>query len=91
MAKSKTTDPKQAASGSAPAFEESLTQLQQIVADLEDGSLSLGESIERFEQGMSLLRTCYATLEQTEQKIEVLTGVDADGKPLTAEFDAGVP
>ena len=88
MAKSKEADKNEATCSSQPTFEESLGRLQQVVADLEEGSLELGESIERFEQGMSLLRACYEMLEQAEQKIEVLTGIDADGNPLTADFDA---
>ena len=69
-------------------FEESLRELQQIVSDLEDGSLGLEESMQRFEQGMSLLRQCYQVLERAEQKIEILTGFDADGNAITTEFDA---
>lgn len=71
-----------------PSFEESLDELQQIVTDLEDGQLGLSESIERFEQGMTLLRGCYSLLQDAEQKIELLTGFDRDGNPLTEEFDA---
>lgn len=88
MAKSKQADKQDATSDSQPTFEESLGRLQRIVADLEEGSLGLGESIERFEQGMVLLKTCYQMLEHAEQRIEVLTGLDADGNPLTADFDA---
>jgi exodeoxyribonuclease VII small subunit len=69
-------------------FEESLTALQQIVDDLEAGELGLDESMQRFEQGIGLLRGCYHTLEAAEQKIEILTGTDEAGNPLTAAFDA---
>lgn len=68
-------------------FEEALGELQQIVSQLEDGSLGLEESMQRFEKGMSLLRHCYCVLEKAEQKIEILTGFDAQGNPITAEFD----
>ena len=72
----------------AMSFEASLTQLQKIVAELEDGKISLEESLQRFERGVGLLRSCYQILEQAEQKIEILTGFDANGNPLTAPFDA---
>jgi exodeoxyribonuclease VII small subunit len=70
-----------------PGFEEALGELQQIVSQLEDGSLGLEESMQRFEKGMSLLRHCYCVLEKADQKIEILTGFDAQGNPITAEFD----
>ncbi len=61
------------------SFEESLTELQAIVADLEDGSLGLESSLARFERGVGLLRACYVILDSAEQKIEVLAQVDATG------------
>ena len=66
-----------------PTFEAALAELQRIVADLENGSVGLEESLARFERGVALLKTCYATLEQAEQRIELLVGVGADGTPLT--------
>ena len=69
-------------------FEGSLTHLQQIVHDLEEGQLGLEASLSRFEEGIRLLRSCYRILEQAEQRIEVLTGHDAAGNPVTAPFDA---
>ena len=69
-------------------FEESLCSLQEIVAELEDGEIGLDESLQRFETGVALLRSCYQILEQAEQKIEILTGVDAEGNPVTEPFDA---
>ena len=61
------------------SFEESLTELQVIVADLEEGSLGLESSLARFERGVGLLRACYVILDSAEQKIEVLAQVEAIG------------
>ncbi len=72
----------------APTFEEALDQLQEIVAELEEGSGGLEQSLVRFEQGIGLLRTCYRTLEQAEKKIELLTAVDEQGNLITEPFDA---
>ena len=58
------------------SFEESISELQQIVNDLEDGTLGLEESMKRFEHGMALLKNCYRVLEKAEQKIEIFTGFD---------------
>ncbi len=65
-----------------------LAELQDLVRILEEGTLGLDESIARFERGISLLRRCYQALERAEQKIELLTGFDRAGNPVTAPFDA---
>ena len=69
------------------SFETALTQLQEIVSDLEEGDLGLEPSLARFEEGIRLLRNCYQILEQAEQKIEILTGQDATGNPVAVPFD----
>jgi len=70
------------------SFEACLTELQDVVRQLEEGRLGLAESIAGFERGISLLRHCYRTLEQAEQKIEILSGFDQAGNPVIAPFDA---
>ncbi|MCC7421338.1 MAG: exodeoxyribonuclease VII small subunit [Planctomycetaceae bacterium] len=69
-------------------FEQSLAELQRIVADLESGALGLEQSLAQFERGIGLLRQCRTVLEQAEQRIEVLTGVNSQGNPTFAPFDA---
>lgn len=71
-------------------FESSLAQLQQIVHDLEEGQLGLETSLLRYEEGIRLLRGCFGILEQAEQRIEIVTGHDAAGNPVTGPFDATV-
>lgn len=71
-----------------PTFEAALAELQQVLESLEDGSVGLEESLQRFERGTALLRHCYALLESAERRIEILTGRDADGNPVTAPFDS---
>ncbi|MBS0260514.1 MAG: exodeoxyribonuclease VII small subunit [Planctomycetes bacterium] len=79
----------EAPEGTPPvSFETALAQLQDIVNDLEEGELGLEPSLARFEEGIRLLRNCYQILEQAEQKIELLTGQDASGQPVTVPFDA---
>jgi exodeoxyribonuclease VII small subunit len=70
----------------APSFEESLAELENIVRDLESGELSLDAALARYEQGVTLLRTCYGCLQQAEQKIQLLAGVDDDRRPLLEPF-----
>lgn len=72
----------------SPTFEGSILELQNIVGQLEDGSLPLEESMQQFERGISLLRNCYQVLEQAEQRIEVLTDLAEDGSVTTEPLDA---
>jgi len=55
-------------------LEEALEDLEEIVGRLEDGKLTLDESLELFERGIRLVRLCSARLESAEQRIESLSG-----------------
>ncbi len=63
-------------------FEASLTQLESLVDQMEDGELTLEESLKAFETGMQLTRDCQAALKDAEQKVEVLM---SQGDELVAE------
>ena len=80
--------PQPGESNESPTFEASVSELQEIVGQLEDGSLALEESMRQFERGVALLRSCYQVLEQAEQRIEILTSPDGDGNRQTMPFDA---
>ncbi|WP_207384274.1 exodeoxyribonuclease VII small subunit [Legionella yabuuchiae] len=54
-------------------FEKSLSELQKIVAQLEQGDLTLEESLKQFEKGITLVKKCEEALNQAEQKIESLS------------------
>ena len=69
------------------SFEKALATLEQIVHELEEGRLGLAESLARYEEGVKLLRQCHGLLQQAERRIELLTGVDAAGNPVTEPFD----
>jgi exodeoxyribonuclease VII small subunit len=71
----------------AASFEESLEELEKIVADLESGKLGLSEALARYEQGVKHLKSCQELLERAERKIELLSGIDADGNPITEPFE----
>jgi exodeoxyribonuclease VII small subunit len=70
-----------------PPFELALAELEQILRDLEDGTTTLDESLARYERGVGLLKCCYAQLQSAEQKIALLAGLTADGKPALQTFD----
>lgn len=72
----------------APAtFEQALARLEQIVGKLEDGRVDLGDSLAAYEEGVRLLRQCHDLLERAERRIEQLSGLDAEGRPVTEAFD----
>ena len=61
-------------SESEVGLEEALDDLERIVATLEEGKLSLEESLVLFEKGTMLVRLCQRKLENAEKRIESLTG-----------------
>ena len=73
--------------GKAQSFEEMLAELEAVVQDLEAGDVSLEQALARYERGVALLKQCYGQIQNGEQKILLLTGEGADGKPLTQPFN----
>ena len=71
------------------SFEDSLEELEKIVAELESGKLGLSDALARYEEGVKHLKGCQQLLERAERKIELLSGVDADGNPITEPFEEG--
>ncbi|AAU92858.1 MULTISPECIES: exodeoxyribonuclease VII small subunit [Methylococcus] len=55
-----------------PSFEEALTELEQLVERMEQGNLPLEESLKLFERGIELTRTCQKSLQDAEQKVQIL-------------------
>ena len=53
-------------------IEESLSDLEKLVTELENGELELDEALKKFEQGVKLSRECQKTLQETEMKIKIL-------------------
>ena len=68
-----------APSDAAPAadFEHSLDELEQLVAKMEGGELSLDESLASFERGIGLFRHCQQSLQQAELRVRLLLDPDA--------------
>lgn len=55
-------------------FGAALAELEQIVAQLESGQLDLEASLDRYERGVSLLKTLQSKLSDAQQKVTVLLG-----------------
>lgn len=73
------------------SFEEAMAQLEKIVDQIATGKIGLEETIDRYEQGMELVKKCRAILERAEKRIEVLsesgTGLQAQPLEQTAATD----
>lgn len=69
------------------SFEEALDNLDSIVNELEEGTIGLEEALAQYEQGVKLLKQCFKLLEKAERRIELLSGIDADGNPVTEPLD----
>ena len=66
-------------------FEQSLAELESLVDAMEDGELSLEDSLKAFEQGVRLTRECQQALAQAEQKVQIL--VKEGALPEAAAFE----
>lgn len=75
----------------AADFERSLAELEAIVDKLEEGDLSLDDSLRQFERGVQLTRSCQSALKQAEQKVEMLlkrSGAEDDLSVVPFDSDA---
>ena len=66
-------------------FEKSLTELETLVEDMEQGDLSLEESLKCFEKGIGLTTDCQQALQSAELKVQEL--VEKNGKLLEKDFN----
>lgn len=67
-------------------FEEALKNLENIVSQMEEDSLSLEDSLKKYEEGIKLIRLCTQKLEEAEKRIEILHKKE-DGKTEKIPFE----
>lgn len=67
-------------------FEESIQRLEQIVRQMEQGSVPLEQSLKLFEEGTALAAACTKQLDSAEQKIVRLMKGPA-GEPVELPFE----
>src|SRR5262247_722589 len=66
-------------------FEKALDELEKIVEELEEGSLSLEDALTRFERGIHLSRHLERQLRDAEARVQRLVGGETD-QPILAPF-----
>ncbi len=63
------------------SFERSLKRLEEIIEALEGGNITLDETMQMYEEGIELSRTCLEQLGKAELKLKTL------GKNLNGQFE----
>jgi exodeoxyribonuclease VII small subunit len=54
-------------------FEAAMAELEELVAQMEDGDLTLDDSLKAFERGVMLTRQCQQALNRAELRVQTLT------------------
>jgi exodeoxyribonuclease VII small subunit len=65
-------------------FENAMEELEKLVEQMEQGDISLEESLKAFERGIKLTRTCQQALQEAEQKVQLL--LEQDGQQTMEPF-----
>ncbi len=65
-------------------FESSLNELEKLVDALENGDLSLEQSLQDFERGIKLTRACQSALTDAQQKVQIL--LEQDGQSSLEDY-----
>ena len=66
-------------------FETSLEKLEKLVEQMEDGDLTLEDSLKNFEEGIRLTRECQQALAAAEQKVKLL--IEENGQVTASDFE----
>ncbi len=71
-----------------PSFDARLARLEAIVGELERGDLPLEQALERYQQGVELLRQCHAVLQGFKKQVhELAVGAEDALKPYAGDPD----
>ncbi len=77
-----------AAEGAPEPYDQLVERLEQVVGELESGGLPLEKSIEKFAEGMRLVREAGARLDEAERRVEQLVKV-ASGEDEEVPLEPG--
>lgn len=66
-------------------FEAALSELNQLVEQMEQGGMSLEDALKNFERGIALTRACQSALKTAEQKVQIL--LEQNGQAGLAPFN----
>lgn len=63
-------------------FEQAIEELENLVSTMEDGELSLENSLKSFEKGIKLTRKCQTALSAAEQRVQILINEKGETEEL---------
>ena len=87
----KKTSPKKGSAADDPArFEEALTELEEIVGEMEGDRVPLDELLKKYERGTSLLRLCQDQISSARARIEQIAQRAENGGVELEPFDPGL-
>ncbi|MDT8387034.1 MAG: exodeoxyribonuclease VII small subunit [Thiogranum sp.] len=69
-----------------PDFETALAELEALVEKMEQGDMSLDDSLQQFERGVQLTRSCQQALQAAEQKVQLL--LEKNGQEALEPLDS---
>lgn len=67
------------------SFEEAIIALEEIVSQIENDEVKLDVALEKYQQGMTLVKFCQAKLIEVEQKVKILDTDNNDLKDFSVE------
>ena len=67
-------------------FEDAMKALEQIANELENGELSLEQSVDKFEEGIKISKKCNEILEKAEKEISILIKDGDEIKPISGYY-----
>lgn len=70
----RTVTPSATPDATSPSFEQALAELESLVEKMEDGSLSLEDSLSAYRRGAALVKVCEGALEHAKEQVRVLDG-----------------
>ena len=69
-----------------PPYEEAVAELERIVRRLEQGGSSLDEDLTDYGRAVELIKQCHSRLAKAERTVQLLSGVDSEGRPSVEPF-----
>jgi exodeoxyribonuclease VII small subunit len=70
-------------------FEDALSRLEEITRDMENGDLSLEDSLKKFDEGIKLAEFCNRKLDEAQKKVNIL--IKKNNKLVEMPFNETVP
>ncbi|GAA6185629.1 MULTISPECIES: exodeoxyribonuclease VII small subunit [Alteromonadaceae] len=67
------------------SFEDTMQELEQLVAEMEQGDIPLEQALAKFERGISLARNSQKMLKAAEQRVQIL--MQQDQEDVLQELD----